>query len=417
MRTIPRGLVPAFLLCFLFTDVLLAQENAREEEIRRLEQRLEQLSEQVDSLREELQQLRGTAPIEDLTAVEPLEPAPAEQAEQLPETLDPQLIPNVAAPGASSALNPSLAAIGNFVAFLGSGAEETPAASLEEVELSLQAYVDPYARANFFIGISEEGAEVEEGYINFISLPQEFTAKVGKMKANFGKTNLLHTHQRPWVDVPLVLSTFFGDEGLADSGVSVSRLFPTNAGLFLEATGEVFSGNAEGIFEAEEKTDLFYLGHLKLYRDLTENTNLELGGSYATGRLPEVGGSNQFAGVDLTFRYKPLQRAIYSSFISRTELIYNDRNDQPDRAFGFYTSADYQFSRRWFAGIRLDQVDHPDDPGLTDQSGSFTLTFWPSEFSQLRAQFRHINFDQSRDANEVLLQLNFSIGAHGAHSF
>ena len=47
-----------------------------------------------------------------------------------------------------------------------------------------------------------------------------------------------------------------------------------------------------------------------------------------------------------------------------------------------------------------------------------SLTYVPSEFSQLRGQYRHIHFGAEDDtANEFLFQLQFSIGAHGAHPF
>ena len=45
------------------------------------------------------------------------------------------------------------------------------------------------------------------------------------------------------------------------------------------------------------------------------------------------------------------------------------------------------------------------------------LTFWPTEFSQIRGQVRRINYAEGTSGNEFLFQLNFSIGAHGAHVF
>jgi hypothetical protein len=45
------------------------------------------------------------------------------------------------------------------------------------------------------------------------------------------------------------------------------------------------------------------------------------------------------------------------------------------------------------------------------------LTYWPSEFSQVRGQYRHIDYADGPAANELLFQFQFSIGAHGAHPF
>jgi hypothetical protein len=45
------------------------------------------------------------------------------------------------------------------------------------------------------------------------------------------------------------------------------------------------------------------------------------------------------------------------------------------------------------------------------------LTFWPSEFSQVRGELRRRRYAGGITANEALLQLQFAIGAHGAHPF
>ena len=54
---------------------------------------------------------------------------------------------------------------------------------------------------------------------------------------------------------------------------------------------------------------------------------------------------------------------------------------------------------------------------MHDSGGSLSLTFRPSEFSIVRGQYRRTQYAEGIDANELLLQLNFSIGAHGAHPF
>ena len=85
--------------------------------------------------------------------------------------------------------------------------------------------------------------------------------------------------------------------------------------------------------------------------------------------------------------------------------------------FGAYGLAEYQFARRWYIGGRVDHSGRTFDPTMTDNGGSVFLTYWPSEFSQIRGQFRHISFAEGVNANEFLFQFNFSIGAHGAHVF
>jgi hypothetical protein len=54
---------------------------------------------------------------------------------------------------------------------------------------------------------------------------------------------------------------------------------------------------------------------------------------------------------------------------------------------------------------------------VRDTGGSLVLTYWPSEFSQIRSQLRRTSYGDNRTANEFLFQFQFSIGAHGAHPF
>ncbi len=102
----------------------------------------------------------------------------------------------------------------------------------------------------------------------------------------------------------------------------------------------------------------------------------------------------QLYGIDATYRWKPLQRSIYHSFVGRSEWIWS-RRDQPtglQSGWGMYVSGDYQFARRWFAGARYDRSARPDDASAIDTGGSLVLTYWPSEFSQVRAQYRRTNY-------------------------
>jgi hypothetical protein len=124
-------------------------------------------------------------------------------------------------------------------------------------------------------------------------------------------------------------------------------------------------------------------------------------------------------GIDATLRWKPLSRAIYHSFVGRGEIVWSRREQFGGRqdARGYYLSGDYQFARRWFVGGRYDRSGHADDATVIDKGASALLTYWPSEFSQVRGQYRHTNYADGPAANEFLFQFQFSIGAHGAHPF
>jgi len=318
--------------------------------------------------------------------------------------------------------NPDIAVIGNFLGAAGQGAGHgDPAIEMHESEVSLQAILDPYARADFFLSFGEQGVNLEEGYLTFTALPAGLQLRAGKMRAAFGRVNTFHSHVLPWADRPLVTQNLLGGEdGLNDAGLSLSRILPAPKNIFLEATAQAFRGDTEGVFRSWRRSNLAAIGHLRGYRDISESTNLDLGFSYARGHSPD--GSNlvnQLYGLDATLRWKPLRRAIYHSFVTRSELVWG-RAQQPSqvaRPFGYYVASDYQFARRWFLGGRFDRSGRLTDSALQDTGGSVILTFWPSEFSQIRAQLRRTRYAERLTANELLFQFQFSIGAHGAHPF
>ena len=350
------------------------------------------------------------------------QPSPSPEASPAPEPTppppEPVPAPIATAPVSSKVFNPDIAVIGDFLGAVGkSPGGGEPSLELHEAELSLQAVVDPYARADFFLTYGPDEIGVEEGFITFPTAPGGLIAKFGKMRDAFGKMNGMHNHVLPFTDRPLVTKNLTGGEdGLADYGISLARLIP-NPWLFLEATGQVYRGRSE-IFDGTTRGDLAYVGHLRAYRDVSESTNLDLGGSIAYGSN-SAGAHTRLLGADATYRWRPLRRSIYNRFLARTELVWS-RREEPEAvrdAFGFYISGEYQFGRRWFAGARYDESDHAADASLTDKGGSLILTYWPSEFSQIRGQYRYTRFGEGRTANEFLFQLLFAIGAHGAHTF
>jgi hypothetical protein len=442
-------------------------QTAPDPKIQELEQKLDDLLRQAASLRQELDALKGAAAPaapQDLTAVEVVpttpSPAPTPATAEAAATEAPagaltnvETVNNPVNTGASKVFNPDTSVIGNFLGHLGrdnrfengspfgggpglARPEGDPrnALALDEAEVAFEAFVDPYAKAKFFLSGSPDGFEVEEGYANFVNLPHDITAKVGKFKADFGKVNTWHPHQAPWVDQPLVIHNFFGEEGLNGSGISVSKIFPNRFNTFVEGTIEVMDGN-NTVFSRDRTSDLTYLGHLKAFHDITENSNVEVGASWVTGKTPLLTADpdvsplvrRDVGGVDVTYRWKPLMQGLYRSLIARTEAYWGN-SERTSNTFGFYSSLDYQLAQRWFAGVRLDSADAQpflSDIGTprvvdnaTDRGVSATLTFWPSEFSQIRGQFRRTHYGfVDRTFNEILFQLQFAIGAHGAHTF
>ncbi|MDP8982626.1 MAG: hypothetical protein M3O35_18770 [Acidobacteriota bacterium] len=389
----------------------LAQDSAE------LLARMKAMEERIKSLEAEVQTLKSQPAA---VAPAPATPAPAEPAPpaQAPVSL------GGAGGAAAKVLNPDIAVIGDFLGAAGNGAGRgTPALEMHESEVAFQAILDPYARADFFISFGEQGVNLEEGFLTFPALPGGFELRVGKMRAAFGKVNTLHNHVLPWTDRPLVTQNLVGGEdGINDAGFALSRIFQGPGQVFLEGTAQVFRGDSDDLFKSYKRSNVSTVEHLRGYRDITESTNLDLGASYARGHStigPDV--INQLFGIDATVRWKPLRRAIYHSFVGRSEFVWS-RIAQPHRLtvtpFGYYVSGDYQFARRWFLGGRFDRSERFQNLSLLqDTGGSLVVTYWPSEFSQIRGQLRRAQYGPNLTANELLFQFQFSIGAHGAHPF
>jgi hypothetical protein len=439
-------------LCMAFFLAIpwAARAQAQKTSADSTEERLKELEEQVRLLQAEVRSLRATATVQapqSTVAVAPVaavgvfaSSAPASKnspanspVAQSPDTMGGQSQSPILGGASSMAkvLNPDISVIGDFLGAVGKsnvpaspsllGRSPLPLLEMHESEVGYQAIVDPYARADFFISFGEQGVNLEEGYITFTSLPAGFVAKVGKMRSAFGKVNTLHNHVLPWTDRPLMTENLVGGEdGIDDAGLSVTRILPAPKGLFLEGTAQVFRGDSDDLFKTSQRSDASVVGHIRGYKDLSESSNVDLGFSYARGHN-DLGSAflTNLYGIDATFHWTPLRRTIYQNFVGRAEFVWSRRDQVPaqQRAFGFYTSGDYRINRRWTVGGRFDRSGRARAADLIDQGFSAILTYWPSEFSQIRGQYRFTNYAERISGNELLFQFQFSLGTHGAHPF
>lgn len=366
------------------------------------------------------------------------EPTPAsEEDQQLLEELQREMQPDetqttpstpptpVATPARGSAssaysnlYNPAISANALLTA---DAAYPTPEASLavQEVEVQLTSNVDPYFFANLILALPEgEGIEVEEGYVQPSLQPFGLSSKIGKIKAPFGRENLLHTHALPFIDKSLVGDAVLGEEGLNEVSIEVSYLTPLP--WYTLATISVLDGRNEVVFDSSRAEDVAGFAGLKSVVDLSDDATLELGGSFAVGRNADDGIS-RLAGGHVVFKWKPARAALYHSAQGVVEAIYAQRGQADGRSgpetAGLYAFAQYQLARRWYVAARYDYL------GLiaaepVDRRGSLLLVFAPSEFSALRLQTSGRLEPESHELSyEAILQFNFTIGAHPAHVY
>jgi len=334
--------------------------------------------------------------------------------------------PPAAAPaGGTSIANPATSVIGWFQAAGGNDRRtQEKSFDLREAELALQSAVDPYAKADFILSFSpEEGVDVEEAYLTWLSLPLGGQAKIGKFRSDFGKFNRTHAGETPFADRPLSTLAFGGPEGLATTGLSLTALLPTS--FYWDVTANIGTAPDPGentVWAAYDGHDLLWLGRTSAFLDLSEATNLNLGVSYATApadsSLIAEGDHAQLSGADVTFRWKNPRRSIYRALTVQSEFTREQgtASGAPSRS-GWFGYALYQFARRWKLGARYDSTERTTVPER--EHGLLGLIqFQPSEFSVISLQARRIHDDfTDKDGDAVFLKWTFNIGPHGAHPY
>jgi hypothetical protein len=259
---------------------------------------------------------------------------------------------------------------------------------------------------------------LEEAYLTTLSLPFRLQARIGKFRNTVGKTNRIHPHALSYIDTPLVYEHFFGGEGLNDQGISLNWLLP-NPRFFQEATFEVTRGPAESeSFALDEGGRLLYTGHLTNFWDLSRDATLEVGltGIYGAN---DLGHSTGIGGVDVTYKWKPLQFNTSRSLTLQTEVFLSRRRTGLETidGLGFYGLIGWQLARRWVVTGRFDHADLPDDPHWNQEAGSITLAWLLSEFQKIELGGRSTWGPKTDRSYQGLVRLVFVIGTHGAHAY
>ena len=222
--------------------------------------------------------------------------------------------------------------------------------TVQGVELNLQGAIDPYFRGNANIAFlldaeGETSVELEEAWLETISLPGNLQLRGGQILTEFGRINTQHLHSWGFVDSPLVNARFLGPDGLRNPGARLSWLAPTPfySELFLSvqnSQGETASsfrssGHSHGAEEeeglpfgyrhpdndrgVESVSDLLFTPRYVASFDLTDSQTLMLGASAAFG--PNSSGSSgdthtQIYGLDAYWKWKPADAHAGFPFVS-----------------------------------------------------------------------------------------------------
>src|SRR5256884_4817442 len=387
-------------------------------------------------------------------------PAVAASAESAPQTLF---------RGAQS-LNPDLSAIldadfgwqrrapqllsGDDPDLHAEGTRHAVGFTAQEVELAFSAIVDPYFKGEIYLTIPNlSGIEVEEAFATTTSLPWNLQIKGGSFRSAFGRQNGQHLQVQDFTRRPLINAAFLGADGMRGPGAQVSWLAPLP--FFVTLYAEAFSLAADPAdetqalpqpvptFGSDSSRRPTLAAEAKAFFPFGEEWSFYGGLNFASGKSPGlslgdagtvgVGRETQLYGADLYLKWKPVNVAQgYESLALQAEAILRHfaSGDGLDGEWdgGGYAQVVAQFARRWFLGIRGDLVGVPSSSVLarTERVG-LSLTFQGSEFSRLRAYFEaehaatpssaFLPQAQPQWAPAAYLQLEYSIGAHGAHPY
>jgi len=444
----------------------LSVQAADSAELAQIREQIRQMKEsyesRIQSLEKRLQQAEGTAgnALNKAGKAEEM----AVQAASAP----------VASPSASAAaFNPEVSLIlsGTYAnlsqdpanyriaGFMPNGGEIGPGArgfNLGESELVVAANIDPYLRGQFTLAVTpEDTVAVEEAFVQSLGLGNGLTVKGGRFLSGVGYLNEQHAHTWDFVDAPLAYQAFFGGQ-FKDEGVQLKWLAPTDT--FVELGAEVGRGRN---FPASDRARNGF-GSATLFAHLGGDVGVSHSWraglsmlrtsprdrAYSTtdnlGAIVENGfsGNSRLEIADFVWKWAPNGNPGYTNFKLQGEVFR--LHEDGDLTYGVnaanitgrYASAQsggylqgvYQFMPRWRVGLRRDQmgggsVDFASNNAVLGQAAynpsknSLMFDYSPSEFSRFRLQFSQ---DKSRPEvtdNQMLLQYQMSLGAHGAHKY
>jgi hypothetical protein len=328
--------------------------------------------------------------------------------------------------------------------------------SLAESELGLAANIDPdfYGAMHFSIR-PDNTVSTEEAFIQTTSLPHGLTVKAGRFYSGIGYLNEQHAHTWDFVDAPLAYQAFLGGQANND-GVQLRWLAPTDTYLELGAeagrggsypgTGRDKNGVGASALFAHVGGDISdsnsWRAGLSLFQTSPQGrqwdeTNLAGGG--VTNRFS---GSSKLWVVDGVWKWAPHGNPYYTNFklqgeyLRRVEdgsLVYDTAGAATAGSYaatqsGWYLQGIYQWAPYWRVGLRTERLSPGSvDYGVNNASllrpdysptrNSLMVDYNPSEFSRIRFQVAQDKATEGRVDNQLFLQYQMSLGAHGAHKF
>lgn len=360
----------------------------------------------------------------------------------------------IASVAAAGVINPNISVIGQpfsrWTDAAGDPSAERATLDAGETEFVYDDYLNPYARGFFTVALSDEGAEVEEGYFNLLrGLPLGLTLKGGKYRVGFGKLNPVHPHANPFAERFRVMAYLPGDEAFNETGVQLSARLPIPSDWSVTASADVLKGDsfrlerpdsgapndpylAEGDRSDEPRPGL--VGRLAAFGQIGDRSGIELG---LTGTR---GTNNVAAAARTTVVGGDAKLKLWTSpnayVLVQGELLHLRRDDAgwdevaaaytrtPRKKTGGYLYADYNFKTRYNLGASYERFRDPTDDVTNQALGVYAGLALLEESTAFRIDWNRYlpgmpdgASASPEAANTLTLRAIFSMGPHKAHQF
>jgi hypothetical protein len=336
-----------------------------------------------------------------------------------------------------NALNPEISVTGDIRAGWQRPGPQTESFAPREFEVGFQSALDPYATTKVFASFEDGEVSIEEGYAYWSGLPGHFRVDIGKFRQQVGELNRWHLHALPEGEYPLVLQSFLGPDGLAQTGLSVYWPLPVSGRLgTFEVTGQLTKGSDATLFGRYAGRPTV-LGNLSGFWQFSRETfgQVSFSAMYGTGSdsvavVPPCAPPGCAPGVTVTvgqrietslqavaarFTWRPPDAALRREVTVRGELFRLHRlvDGAGPARWGWYLDGTSKLGQRWIVGVRYDRVESA-DPALTGREWAVTptLTYWQSEFVYLRAQWTHHRDLLDASTDRIGLQVVWAMGPH-----
>lgn len=316
-----------------------------------------------------------------------------------------------------------------------------------------------------FTAWEQDAAAIEEAFILFHKMPAYLQGKIGIHRVNFAKLNQYHDHEWAFADPPLITTFFLGVDGVHNVGAELNWQPPTpfftelSASLVRAPVGDferTFPGQVDKVAGGSDANKFVLFNRATTFFDLTLNSNLELGGSFAMGKnksetmnFTSPSGSDFISnpsslsidlddrtylyGGDFTFQWKPRPYAPYVRWTS--EFLWGRRENpvilsldrtargvgvdldtqitrtimDSDTVGGMYSELVYRLTYYWEVDGRLDFVGMP--VGHEDRQLRYTgsLRYYINPVSRISFQYSYTD-NSGLDKGYGTYYLQYNIG-------